>query len=54
MTALLIRRDLMGMNLTTAWTFGVYYMDTIADCAQDGGTVILNEEGTVSFDPLDS
>ena len=29
---------------------GVYYMHTIANTLQ-GGTVILNEEGTASFDP---
>ena len=29
---------------------GVYYMDTIADSLQ-GGTVILNGGGAVSFDP---
>ena len=50
MTALLICSTCMAMN----WLLGCsgrHYMDTIADSLQGGGTVILNEEGTVSFDP---
>ena len=30
---------------------GVYYMDTIADSLQGGGTVTLNDGGAASFDP---
>ena len=50
MTALLIGVTCVTMNLLLC-SSGVYYMDTIADSLQGGGTVILNEEGTVSFDP---
>ena len=50
MTALLIGVTCVAMNLLLC-SSGVYYMDTIADSLQGGGTVILNEEGTVSFDP---
>ena len=50
MTVLLIGVTCVAMNLLLC-SSGVYYMDTIADSLQGGGTVILNEEGTVSFDP---
>ena len=50
MTSLLIGVTCVAMNLLLC-SSGVYYMDTIADSLQGGGTVILNEEGTVSFDP---
>ena len=50
MTALLLGVTCVAMNLLLC-SSGVYYMDTIADSLQGGGTVILNEEGTVSFDP---
>ena len=50
MTALLIGVTCVAMNLLLC-SSGVYYMDTIADSLQGGGTVILTEEGTVSFDP---
>ena len=50
MTVLLIGITCVAMNLLLC-SSGVYYMDTIADSLQGGGTVILNEEGTVSFDP---
>jgi len=50
MTALLIGVTCVAMNLLLC-SSGVYYMDTIANSLQGGGTVILNEEGTVSFDP---
>ena len=50
MTALLIGVTCVAMNLLLC-SSGVYYMDTIADSLQGGGTVILNEEGTASFDP---
>ena len=49
MTVLLIGVTCMAMNLLLC-SSGVYYMDTIANTLQ-GGTVILNEEDTVSFDP---
>ena len=49
MTVLLIGVTCMAMNLLLC-SSGVYYMDTIANTLQ-GGTVILNEEGTASFDP---
>ena len=49
MTVLLIGVTCMAMNLLLC-SSGVYYMDTIANTLQ-GGTVILNEEGTESFDP---
>ena len=50
MTVLLIGITCVAMNLLLC-SSGVYYMDTIADSLQGGGTVILNEEGTASFDP---
>ena len=50
MTVLLIGVTCVVMNLLLC-SSGVYYMDTIADSLQGGGTVILNEEGTASFDP---
>ncbi len=50
MSVLLIGITCVAMNLLLC-SSGVYYMDTIADSLQGGGTVILNEEGTVSFDP---
>ena len=50
MTVLLIGVTCVAMNLLLC-SSGVYYMDTIVDGLQGGGTVILNEEGTASFDP---
>ena len=50
MTVLLIGVTCVAMNLLLC-SSGVYYMDTIADALQGGGNVILNEEGTASFDP---
>ena len=50
MTVLLIGATCVAMNLLLC-SSGVYYMDTIVDGLQGGGTVILNEEGTASFDP---
>ena len=50
MTVLLIGVTCVAMNLLLC-SSGVYYMDTIVDSLQGGGTVILNEEDTVSFDP---
>ena len=50
MTVLLIGVTCVAMNLLLC-SSGVYYMDTIADSLQGSGTVILNEEGTASFDP---
>ena len=50
MTVLLIGITCVAMNLLLC-SSGVYYMDTIVDGLQGGGTVILNEEGTASFDP---
>ena len=50
MTVLLIGITCVIMNLLLC-SSGVYYMDTIADSLQGGGTVILNEGGAVSFDP---
>ena len=50
MTVLLIGVTCVIMNLLLC-SSGVYYMDTIADSLQCGGTVILNEDGAVSFDP---
>jgi len=38
------------MNLLLC-SSGVYYMNTIADSLQGGGTVILNDGGAASFDP---
>ena len=49
-TVLLIGVTCVAMNLLLCFS-GVYYMDTIVDGLQGGGTVILNEEGTASFDP---
>ena len=49
MTVLLIGVTCIAMNLLLC-SSGVYYMDTIANTLQ-GGTVILNEEDMVSFDP---
>ena len=49
MTVLLIGVTCVAMNLLLC-SSGVYYMDTIANTLQ-GGTVILNEEDMVSFDP---
>ena len=50
MTVLLIGVTCVAMNLLLCFS-GVYYMDTIVDGLQGGGTMILNEEGTASFDP---
>ena len=50
MTVLLIGATCVAMNLLLCFS-GVYYMDTIVDGLQGGGTVILNEEGTASYDP---
>ena len=50
MSVLLIGITCVAMNLLLC-SSGVYYMDTIVDSLQGDGTVILNEEGTVSFDP---
>ncbi len=50
MTVLLIGVTCVAMNLLLCFS-GVYYMDTIVDGLQGGCTVILNEEGTASFDP---
>ena len=50
MTVLLIGVTCVAMNLLLC-SSGVYYMDTIADSLQGGGTVILNEGGAASFDP---
>ena len=50
MTVLLIGVTCVAMNLLLC-SSGVYYMDKIADALQGSGTVILNEEGTASFDP---
>ena len=50
MTVLLIGVTCVAMNLLLCFS-GVYYMDTIVDGLQGSGTVILNEEGTASFDP---
>ena len=50
MTVLLIGITCVAMNLLLC-SSGVYYMDTIADALQGSGNVILNEEGTASFDP---
>ena len=49
MTVLLIGVTCIAMNLLLC-SSGGYYMDTIANTLQ-GGTVILNEEDMVSFDP---
>ena len=50
MSVLLIGVTCVAMNLLLC-SSGVYYMDTIADSLQGGGTVILDEDGAVSFDP---
>ena len=50
MTVLLIGITCVAMNLLLC-SSGVYYMDTIADALQGSSNVILNEEGTASFDP---
>ena len=50
MSVLLIGITCVAMNLLLC-SSGVYYMDTIADSLQGGGTVILNDGGAVSFDP---
>ena len=50
MSVLLIGITCVAMNLLLC-SSGVYYMDTIADSLQGGGTVILNEGGAASFDP---
>ena len=49
MSVLLIGVTCISMNLLLC-SSGMYYMDTIANTLQ-GGTVILNEEDMVSFDP---
>ena len=50
MSVLLIGVTCVAMNLLLC-SSGVYYMDTIADSLQGGGTVILNDSGAASFDP---
>ncbi|MDY2967243.1 MAG: HAMP domain-containing sensor histidine kinase [Vescimonas coprocola] len=50
MSVLLIGVTCVAMNLLLC-SSGVYYMGTIADSLQGGGTVILNDGGAVSFDP---
>ena len=50
MSVLLIGVTCVAMNLLLC-SSGVYYMDTIADSLQGGGTVILNDGGAVCFDP---
>ena len=50
MTVLFIGITCVAMNLLLC-SSGVYYMDTIVDSLQGGGTVILNEAGAASFDP---
>ena len=50
MTVLLIGVTCVAMNLLLCFS-GVYYMDTIVDGLQGGGTVILNEGEAASFDP---
>ena len=50
MSVLLIGTTCVAMNLLLC-SSGVYYMDTIADSLQGGGTMILNEGGAASFDP---
>ena len=50
MTALLIGLTCSAMNLMLC-SSGVYYMDRIADALRGGGTVIITDEGTASFDP---
>ena len=50
MSVLLIGITCVAMNLLLC-SSGVYYMDTIADSLQGGGTVILNDSGAASFAP---
>ena len=50
MTTLLIGLTCIAMNLMLC-SSGVYYMDRIADALRGGGTVIITDEGTASFDP---
>ena len=50
MSVLLIGITCVAMNLLLC-SSGVYYMDTIADSLQGGGTVILNDGQAASFDP---
>ena len=50
MSVLLIGVTCVAMNLLLC-SSGVYYMDTIANSLQGGGTVILNDSGAASFDP---
>ena len=50
MSVLLIGITCVAMNLLLC-SSGVYYMDTIADSLQSGGTVILNDSGAACFDP---
>ena len=50
LTVLLIGITCVAMNLLLC-SSGVYYMDTIADSLQGGGTVILNDGQAASFDP---
>ena len=50
MTVLFIGITCVAMNLLLC-SSGVYYMDTIVDSLQGGGTVIMNEDGAASFDP---
>ena len=50
MSVLLIGITCVAMNLLLC-SSGVYYMDTIADSLQGGGTVSLNDGGAASFDP---
>ena len=50
MTVLLIGLTCIAMNLMLC-SSGVYYMDRIADALRGGGTVIITDEGTASFDP---
>ena len=50
LSVLLIGVTCVAMNLLLC-SSGVYYMDTIADSLQGGGTAILNDGGAESFDP---
>ena len=50
MSVLLIGITCVAMNLLLC-SSGVYYMDTIADSLQGGGTVILNDGEARAFDP---
>ena len=50
MSVLLIGITCVAMNLLLC-SSGVYYMDKISDALQGSGNVILNDEGTASFDP---